>query len=253
MGRRDRYKYNQNIVAGYHPVISILEHSPENIKEIWIASERGSQRREEVVKRASHMKIPIRLKKRHEIEEIAWGVNHQGVVCIVKGFNYVSVDEMAERSLRRGSNGLILVADHITDEGNLGAILRTGSFFGVDGIIIPKDRSAGMTSNVIRRSSGAWISVPVSRVVNLARTIEYLNQKGFWIIGTDERATTTIYEFDWRRAIVLIIGSEQKGMSRSLRNMCHEMVKIPSIGYPESLNVSVATGVILSEITRQRQ
>ena len=149
--------------------------------------------------------------------------------------------------------GLILVADHITDEGNLGAIIRSAVFFEVSGLIIPKDRSAGITETVKKRSSGAYMNLPVSRIVNIGRALDALNQNGFWIIGTDEKAQESIYDFDWNRDIALILGSEGRGLSQTARKRCHQMVKIPSFSSLSTLNVSVAGGVILSEITRQRQ
>lgn len=254
MGKKKRNIENtQNIVAGYRPTASLLNHSPKKIKEIWIiSSQKISKRRREVLLKADQLKIPVKVKNKEEINQVAFGINHQGIVCLVKGFDYIDFEQMAKRSISRGANGLILIADHITDEGNLGAMLRAASFFGVDGIIIPKDRSASITRNVVRKSSGAWLHIPVCRVVNLGRTIDQLEDMGFWIIGTDERATTSVYEFNWKRPVVLIMGSEQKGMSSGLRKRCHEVINIPSIGYPNSLNVSVATGVILSEIIRQR-
>ena len=149
--------------------------------------------------------------------------------------------------------GLILITDHITDEGNLGAIIRSAVFFGVNGLILPKDRSAGITETVKKRSSGAYINLPMSRIVNIGRALDTLDQSGFWIIGTDENAQESIYDFDWNRDIALILGSEGRGLSQTARKRCHQMVKIPSFSSLSTLNVSVAGGVILSEITRQRQ
>ena len=151
----------------------------------------------------------------------------------------------------RGKN-LFVAIDHITDEGNLGAILRTSAFFGVNGIILPKDRSAKVTEGVIKRSSGGYAHVPVSLVVNLGRAIDMFNESGFWIIGTSGTGRETIYEFDWRGDILLVLGNEEKGVSPSILKRCHQILKIPSRGNIEALNVSVATGVILSEIIRQR-
>ena len=155
--------------------------------------------------------------------------------------------------MKNKNAGLILIADHITDEGNLGAIIRSAVFFGVNGLILPKDRSAGITETVKKRSSGAYVHLPISRIVNIGRTLDTLDQKGFWIIGTDEKAEESIYDFDWNRDVALVLGSEGRGLSQVARKRCHQMVKIPSFGSLSTLNVSVSGGIILSEIVRQRQ
>ena len=253
MGRKvKKIEPPHNIVTGYHPVIAILHRAPECIKELWISYKGSLGRKDEILRLASDKGVRVRFNDKELLDEIAPDMNHQGIVGFIEEFKYTSVDELATIAVSKGEQGLLIVADHITDEGNLGAMLRTACFFGVDGLILPKDRSAGITGNVIRRSSGAWIYIPVARVVNLGRTLDYLNEIGLWIIGTDDDASVSIYEMDWRRPLVVILGSEQKGMSFSVRKRCHEIVKIPSRGYPDSLNVSVATGVVLSEITRQR-
>lgn len=152
----------------------------------------------------------------------------------------------------KGRN-LFIAVDHITDEGNLGGILRTAAFFGVNGLILPRDRSAKVSGTAIKRSSGGYAHVPVSLVVNLGRTIDLLNKEGFWIIGTSGKGGETIYEFDWKRDTLLILGNEEKGISPSILKKCHQVLKIPSDEKIDALNVSVAAGVILSEIIRQQK
>lgn len=146
----------------------------------------------------------------------------------------------------------MLAVDHITDEGNLGAIIRTAAFFGVHGLILPKDRSARVTSRVMKNSAGGYAHVPVSVVVNLGRALDDLKEEGFWIIGAAGEGRESIYTFDWKRDLVLVLGNEEKGISQGIRKRCHELVNIPESGPIQALNVSVAAGVILSEITRQR-
>ena len=147
---------------------------------------------------------------------------------------------------------MLLAADHITDEGNLGALIRTAASFGVQGLILPRDRSAQVSAKVLKRSSGAHLFLPIVQVVNLSRTLDELSQNGFWIIGAAGESSHSIYEFDWRRNLVLVLGSEDKGLKPSIRSHCHQLVGIPVQGFQGSLNVSVAGGIILSEIIRQR-
>jgi 23S rRNA (guanosine2251-2'-O)-methyltransferase len=178
--------------------------------------------------------------------------SHQGILALAEKFVYTDLDHIISISLRDADKALLIALDHITDEGNLGSLIRTAEFFGAHGLIIPKDRSAGVTSNVLKRSSGACVYLPITRVVNMVRTLGLLEKKGFWIIGTSGKGTKSITRFDWNRDLVLILGNEQRGLSRSVLKYCHQVVNIPSWGNVESLNVAVAGGVILSEISRQR-
>ena len=155
--------------------------------------------------------------------------------------------------MKQGPSALLLAADHITDSGNLGALIRTAAFFGAHGLIIPKDRSAGISGAVLKRASGTHFQLPVAKVTNLGRVLAELSKDNFWIIGAAGEASTLHYDFDWKRPLVLVLGNEQRGLSPSVRKRCHKLVRIPSPGGVESLNISVAGGVILSEICRQRR
>ena len=196
--------------------------------------------------------IPVLFKKGFVLDSLLPGVSHQGIVALAGKFAYADLAHIISTSQSDTGHALLIAADHITDEGNLGALIRTAAFFGAHGLILPKNRSAKVTGKVMKRSAGAYVHLPVTRVVNLGRALDILNEKGFWIIGTAGESPETIYQFDWKRNLVLILGSEEKGLSRSVRNRCHEMVSIPSSGHLGSLNVSVACGVVLSEILRQR-
>ena len=177
---------------------------------------------------------------------------HQGIVALAEQFTYFDIQYLIDTSIEQPNHALIVAADHITDEGNLGALIRTAAFFGVHGLILPQNRSAKVTEKVRKRSSGAYLHLPIARVVNLGRILDILNKKGFWIIGAAEESPHSIYQFDWNRDLILIFGSEDRGLSRSVKNRCHQMVCIPSTGHLGSLNVSVASGIILSEVLRQR-
>jgi len=173
-------------------------------------------------------------------------------VALAEGFSYSNLDHIINSSLQSQDQALLIAADHITDEGNLGALIRTGVFFRAHGLIIPKTRSAKVTSKVIKRSSGACTYFPIARVVNIGRALDLLEKKEFWIVGASNDSSESIYNFDWNRDLVLVLGNEQRGLSQSALQRCHQVVSIPSFGHVDSLNVSVACGVILSEIIRQR-
>ncbi len=240
------------LIPGFRAVREAMTGSQIQIKELWIAKGKSSPRVEDLLKIAREKKITVRLKKTSELSVLFPDMAHQGVVALAGRFAYTELNQIIEISRKGQDKALLVAADHITDEGNLGALIRTSTFFGVHGLIIPKDRSASVTSKVIKRSSGAWIYMPITMVVNLGRALDLLDGKGFWIIGTATDASETVYQFDWNRDLVLVLGNEERGMSHSVRKRCHQVVGIPSEGNMGSLNVSVAGGIFLSEIVRQR-
>lgn len=201
---------------------------------------------------AKERHIPVSFKEPLEFSRRLPGVVHQGIVAVAEAFSYAELEQIMAVALQGADDGLILVADHITDQGNLGSLIRTAAFFGAHGVVIPEDRSARVDPSLLKRSAGAYAHIPVARVVNIGRTLDLLAKKGFWIIGTSGDASTSIYRFDWKRHVALVLGNEQKGLSRPALKSCHEIVRIPSHGVIESLNVSVAAGAVLSEILRQR-
>ena len=231
---------------------TLIKGQPK-IQEVWIAEGKKPGRTAEILRIARERNIPILSKKAAELTGLLPDIAHQGVVAFTKEFAYAELDHLIKISSKIRGQGLLIAADHITDEGNLGALIRTAAFFGAHGLIIPKDRSARVTPNVLKRSSGAYVYLPVARVVNMGRALDLLAKKGFWVIGTSAKSTESIHEFDWKRDLVLILGSEQRGLSRSLQKQCHQVVSIPSLGNVDSLNVAVAGGVIFSEIARQRK
>jgi 23S rRNA (guanosine2251-2'-O)-methyltransferase len=241
-----------HLIPGLHSVKETLLSSHANIAEIWVSKGKNSSRVKEILNIADEKKIPVLFKEASVLDHIMPGTTHQGIVALARGFTYTGLDEIINDSLNYAGNALLIAADHVTDEGNLGAIIRSLVFFGAHGLILPKDRSANISQNVMKRSSGAHIHLPVAKVVNLPRTLDTLNKKGLWIIGTAVETAESIYQFDWKRDLVLVIGSEDKGLSKSVRNKCHQLVTIPPAGNMDALNVSVAAGVILSEIVRQR-
>jgi len=247
-----RISPNETLIPGFHGVHEALTQGHPLIREIWMMSGKRSRRVNAIVQMARRKGIPVSLKNAAQLSRHLPGVVHQGIVAVAETFTYSDLDPIIEASLHGDGYGLVVVSDHITDQGNLGSLIRTSAFFGSHGIIIPADRSARIGPDMLKRSAGSYLHIPIARVVNITRTLELLAKKGFWIIGTSGGASTSIYCFDWRRHVALILGSEQKGISRAARKACHEVVSIPSQGMVESLNVSVSAGAILSEILRQR-
>ena len=240
------------LIPGLHSVKEALVSGRTEVDELWISKGKNSARVKEILYITEKKGIPVLFKEPNVLDDILPGMAHQGIVALAQEFAYTDLKHLIGRALNHSGNALLVAADHITDEGNLGAIIRTSVFFGAHGLILPKDRSAKITQKVIKRSSGAHLHLPVARVVNLGGALDILNERGFWIIGSAGESTASIYQFDWKRDLVLVLGSEDKGLSRLVKNRCHQLVGIPSAGPLGALNVSVAAGVILSEIIRQR-
>jgi 23S rRNA (guanosine2251-2'-O)-methyltransferase len=242
----------RQFIPGFQAVKEAVLSGRIRIIEVWIREGKEGTRIREVLEAAAKRGIRVFFKEGREMDQILPGVAHQGVAAVAGEYLYADVEEIVDVSMRGPGEALILAADHITDEGNLGALVRTGAFFGVHGLILPKDRSASVSAKIIKRSSGALLHLPVARVVNLARTLAALKEQGLWIIGTAGEGPDSVYDFDWKRNVVLVMGSEDKGLSPLIRAKCDQIVRIPGSGRVDSLNVSVAAGAILSEIQRRR-
>ena len=243
---------NTIFIPGFHAVKAALLREKTEIQALWVAKGKRKERVQEILDIADRKGIPVVFKKGIDLDRRLPSVSHQGIVALMGGFAYSDLGELIHRWSRLSGEGLLVAADHITDEGNLGALIRTAAFFGSHGLILPKDRSARVTEKVIKRSSGGIAHLPIVQVVNLGRSLDHLREKGFWVIGAAGEARESIHEFDWRRDLVLVLGSEDKGLSRSVRDRCDHMVRIPGAGAVPALNVSVAGGIILAEILRQR-
>ncbi len=235
-----------------HGVKEALLEEGLDVVELWISEGGHSSRIREIRKVAEKKDIPVFFKDMDILNHVMPGTRHQGIVALAREFRYFEVEDLVNESLKAPGHSLLIGVDHITDEGNLGAVIRTAVFFGVQGIILPKDRSARMSVNTIKRSAGTYVHLPVAGVVNLGRTLDVLKKRGFWIIGAAGEGKESIYGFEWKRDIILILGNEHRGLSPLIRDKCHQLVSIPSQGKVKALNVSVAAGVILSEIIRQR-
>ena len=178
---------------------------------------------------------------------------HQGVIALASVREYVSVEDILNIAREKGENPLIVVCDEISDPHNLGAIIRTAECAGAHGVVIPKRRSAGLTSIVGKTSAGAVSYVPVARVPNIPALLEQLQKEGVWVFGTAAEGTTTLYSADLKGPAAIVIGSEGEGMTRLVREKCDFLVSIPMKGKISSLNASAAAAILLYEAVRQRQ
>ena len=182
--------------------------------------------------------------------------NHQGVAGIISNKELVSVEDLINISLKKGSNPTLVILDHIEDPRNLGSIIRSAEVLGIGGIIIPKDRAADLTPVVSKCSSGALEYMPISRVSNVMNTIRLLKEKGFWLIGAKEMAGTNrgvfLHTCDFKKPVALVLGGEKKGIRPLIEKKCDEVVSIRQLGHISSLNVSCAAAILFYEILKQK-
>ncbi len=240
---------NEEMIAGRHPVLEALR-AGRTIHKLMYAD--GAQGIGPVLTEAHETGIVTQRVDRRKLDQMAQGVRHQGVIALVAERDYASLDDLLTAATASGAPPLLIMLDEIEDPHNLGSILRTVDCAGAHGVIVPKRRSAGLTATVAKTSAGAIEHVPVARVSNLAQTIEELKKRGLWIAGADAAAEQDVYHTDLTMPLAIVIGNEGQGLSRLVRERCDFLVKLPMFGRIQSLNASVAAGVLLYEAARQR-
>jgi len=243
----------EQLLIGIHAVSSALKAASGDVEWLRIALDSKNKRLLEIESRAYGSGIKVMKVKLSELDKLSGQQRHQGVIAGFKGSNVAP--EARLEAILDGIEGepLVLVLDGVQDPHNLGACLRTAEAAGVDLVIICKDRSAGITPVVRRAASGAAEVMPIIQATNLARVLRELKKRGIWLAGTSDEATESLYGKDLGGPLALVMGSEGTGMRRLTTELCDYLVNIPMAGQVESLNVSVATGVCLYEINRQRQ
>ncbi|MBR1823747.1 MAG: 23S rRNA (guanosine(2251)-2'-O)-methyltransferase RlmB [Ruminococcus sp.] len=239
----------ENVICGRNPVIEALK-SGASIDCIYMDGNGGSLN---VIRRlAKENGVVIKDAQDKKLSQLSGGASHQGVVAVGACGEYVTVEDILAVSREKGTKPFIIICDEIEDPHNLGAIIRTAETSGADGVIIPKRRSASLNATVFKTSAGAASYVPVARVPNLASCIDMLKENGVWIYGTD--ASGSDYsETDFTGSCGLVIGSEGFGISKLIQKKCDFMIKLPMLGKINSLNASVAAGIFMYEVLRQRR
>ncbi len=239
-------------LVGFHAVSSALKSAPENIEWVRVDEKSHNKRLKELQSLAGQAGIKVIIASHAELDRLAGQERHQGVVAGFSGDNLVDEGQLGALLEDISGDALILVLDGVQDPHNLGACLRTAEAAGVHMVIICKDRATGITPVVRRAASGAAETLPIVQVTNLACTLRDLKQRGVWLAGTTDTATQSMYDADLTGPLALVMGGEGSGMRRLTGDLCDYLVSIPMAGMVESLNVSVATGVCLYEINRQR-
>ena len=204
-----------------------------------------------VLREAKKHDTIINYVKKERLDQMSETGKHQGVIAYIAAFEYATVDDILKKAEDKGEPPFVVILDDIEDPHNLGAIIRTANLAGTHGVIIPKHRAAGLTATAVKASAGAVSYTPVAKVTNISKTIEELKDKGLWFVCAD-MGGTTMYDLDLKGPIGLVVGNEGKGVSRLVKEKCDFIASIPMFGDIDSLNASVATGVLAYEIVRQR-
>ncbi len=243
---------NLTKIFGIHAAQSVLDYSPQKIHNAWIGQNRHDRRLQKLSNALLELGVQIIKADRQTLDKLSNGKNHQSVIIEVEMPQAKTEDELKHAVSQLTQAAFYLIMDHIQDPHNLGACLRTADAVGVDGVIVTKDQAVGITPAVCKVASGAAEVVPVYQVTNLTRTLSWMKQQGMWVIGAAGEAKQAIYQADFSVPIALVVGAEEKGMRRLTREQCDVLVKIPMHGKVDSLNVSVAAGVLMYEVVRQR-
>ena len=238
-----------DLICGINPVLEALAAGERAFDRLVIAKGVRSRRIAEAIGHAGRLGIPLRFEDRQTLDRMAAGVLHQGVIAVVSAKAALGLDDLL--ALARDP-ALLVVLDGVEDPRNLGAILRTAEAAGADGVVIPERHSAGLSETVARASAGALEHVRVARVSNVAQAVEELKRRGIWVIGFDATAEERWDAVDYRRPVALVLGGEGRGIRRLVRERCDHLAALPLIGRVRSLNVSVAAGIALYEVVRQR-
>jgi 23S rRNA (guanosine2251-2'-O)-methyltransferase len=251
--RTTRKTDETEVVLGRNPVLECLRAGVP-ATALWVAlGAEADDRLTESVKLAADKSISILEVPRHDLDRMAANGMHQGIALQVPPYQYAHPDDLLATATRDATPALIVALDNISDPRNLGAIVRSVAAFGGHGVVIPQRRSASVTAVAWRTSAGAAARLPVARATNLNRTLKSWAESGLQVVGLDAAGDTEIDGLDGLGPMVVVVGSEGKGLSRLVRENCDAVVSIPMAGPTESLNASVAAGVVLAEIARQRR
>lgn len=242
---------NRSNVFGLHAVKSVLQNNPESVVRLLLSDTRADKRLTEIEHLAAGLNIDLERAGQNDLQKLVGEERHQGVVAVCRSREVLSEPELLQLVMAL-DKPFLLVVDGVTDPHNLGAILRSADAAGVDAVIVPRNGSVGLTPVVRKVASGAAETIAFCPVSNLARTLAELKSMGIWFYGAADAAAADYTSVDYRGAIGLVVGAEGKGLRRLTKEACDGLIAIPMAGIVSSLNVSVATGICLFEVVRQR-
>lgn len=239
-----------SVLHGINPVAEALRASPEKIERICIERGQKNPRIQELIELARRHQVRISFEEKSWLDRKAQGERHQGILCYTAEMATFAAEEILEQAK---SPGLLVLLDGIEDPHNLGAILRSAEAAGADGVFLPQHRSANLSATVIKTSAGAASHVKLARIPNLAQLLELLKKRGFWVAGLAAEAHQPIWEIDFTMPTALVLGNEGSGLHKLVKQKCDFLVSLPIRGNVGSYNVSVAAGIALYEVLRQRR
>lgn len=243
--------FREDLIEGRNAVIEVLR-SERTVEQILVANGDVSGSINLIMALAKEKKVVIKQVDRKKLDQLSQTGAHQGVIAQITPYKYCDVDDIISYAEGKGEKPFIVILDEIEDPHNFGSIIRTAETCGVHGIIIPKRRNVGLTPAVYKASAGAIEHMKIAKITNINNTIDRLKEHGIWVYGADMDGESYCYDVDFRGAVALIIGSEGKGILKLTKNKCDVLVKIPMVGKISSLNASVAGGILMYEILKQR-
>jgi 23S rRNA (guanosine2251-2'-O)-methyltransferase len=239
------------VIYGVHAIGEALKRGGRRFDYVAVSRDRADKRLQQILDDCRDQGISVRFVPREDIDRQTRTNTHQGIMAFTSRKEFTGVEELLEHP--HGDYNFLLVLDGVEDPHNLGALLRSADGAGVDGVVIPERRAAGITGTVVKTSAGASEHLHIARVVNIARTLDELKDQNVWIVGLDERGTQSYDQLDYKMNCAIVLGAEGKGLHDLVRRKCDMLVSIPMMGAVSSLNVSVAGAIVMYEVQRQRR
>lgn len=245
------------VIAGRKPVLEALEREASTLEKVYLQKGASGRPVDDIRRRARQHHVPVQFVPSVRLERLAPRVNHQGVVALAAELAYADVDEMLAEIAPtinevRAQQPLLVALDQIQDPHNYGAIIRSAVAAGAAGIIVPTKHMAPLNTAAVKTSAGTAGRIPIARVHRLGETLFALKERGYWVVGADGMGPTSVWDMDWARPVVLVIGGEEQGMQKPVVEQCDFTVSIPMAGPAESLNASVAAGILLFAAAKER-
>lgn len=242
------------IIYGVNPILEVLRAGRRRCHELIIAAGRREREAHLLEEEAKRHRVPVKMLSRDELTALAGTDKHQGAVARCDPFPLASLEEIVETAIASPMKGFLVLLDGVTDPQNVGSIARTADLMGVHGLVLPRDNAAPITPTVVKASAGATEYLPIAQVTNMAESIRYIKERGFWVAGAAGESENSIYIHDFKGFhVALVLGSEGRGLRRLVRERCDHLLSLPMEGHISSYNVSVAGALFMGEVARQRR